>query len=83
MSDIGAIEHHATGVGRNGAGHDAEQRGLAGAVRPDDAERLTFTEREIEPIGDDDSAEPLGDFFRGEDGTHLESVKRAACDPSS
>ena len=62
-----AVEDHAAGVGRDRAGHDAEQRGLAGAVRPDDAERLALLEREIEPVGDDDGAEALGDFFEGED----------------
>src|SRR5262249_41893171 len=51
----------------------AEQRGLAGAVRPDDAERLAFGEREIESARDHHGAEALGDFFEGEDGRHATS----------
>ena len=49
---------------------DAEQRGLAGAVRPDDAERLAAQQREVDAVGDDHRAEALGDFFEGEDGGH-------------
>ena len=47
--DVFAVEQHAACVGRDRAGHDAEQRGLAGAVRSDDAERLALREREVEP----------------------------------
>ena len=58
------------GVGRDRAGDDAEQRGLAGAVRPDDAQRLAAQEREVDVVGDHDGAEAFGDFFEGEDGGH-------------
>ena len=68
--DVVAFEHHAAAVGRDRAGDDAEQRGLAGAVRPDDAERLAAQEREVDIVGDDDGAEALGDFFEREDGGH-------------
>src|SRR5262249_57039807 len=63
-------EDDAPGIGRNRAAGDAEQRGLAGAVRPDDAERLALGEREVERARDHHGAEALGDFFEGEDGRH-------------
>src|SRR5262249_61082254 len=68
-------EDDAPGVRRNRAAGDAEQRGLAGAVRPDDAERLALGEREIERARDDHGAEALGDFFEGEDGRHARVVR--------
>ena len=34
---------------RDRAGDQVEQRRLAGAVRPDDAERLALVERQVEP----------------------------------
>src|SRR5262249_2106429 len=43
---------------------------LASTVRSDDAERLAFAERKIDLLRDDDGAEPLGNFFEGEDGGH-------------
>src|SRR5262249_34557902 len=70
VGDVDAIEQHTAGIGRDRTRHYAEQRGLAGAVRPDDAERLTFRERKVKPIGNNDGAETLGDFFKGEDGRH-------------
>src|SRR5262249_39473178 len=66
--DIAAFVHDAAGVGRDRAGHDAEQRGLAGAVRPDDAERLALAEREIDPGGDDARPEAFGVLVGGEEG---------------
>ena len=44
-------------VVRKAAGDQVEQRGLARAVRPDDADRLARRDREIEIVGDDDRAE--------------------------
>jgi len=43
--DFVAAKHDAPGVGRDVAADQVEQGGLAGAVRPDDAERLSFGER--------------------------------------
>src|SRR5262249_8310193 len=60
--DVDAGEDDAAGVGCDRAAGDAEQRGLAGAVRPDDAERLALGEREVEGARDHHGAEALGDF---------------------
>ena len=68
--DVHAREHDAPGIGLHRSAGDAEQRGLAGAVRPDDAERLPFGEREIDLLRHHHGAEALGDFFEGEDGGH-------------
>ncbi len=68
--DVGAGEHHAPGIGRNRAAGDAEQRGLARAVRPDDAERLALGKLEIDVVRHDHRAEPLGDFLEREDRGH-------------
>src|SRR5262249_48687314 len=70
MRDVPAAEQDAAGVGFDRPGHDAEQRGLAGAVWPDDAERLALREREVERIGDHDGAEAFRDFIEGKDGAH-------------
>ena len=45
------------------AGDQVEQRRLAGAVRPDDAERLALGQLEGHRVGDLQSAEALGDVF--------------------
>src|SRR5439155_1729437 len=55
---------------RNRAAGDAEQRGLAGAIWPDNTESLAFGEQEVDPVCHDYSAEAFGDFFEGEDGRH-------------
>ena len=68
--DVGAVEADAAGVGRHRAGGDAEQRGLAGAVRPDDAERLAVFEREIDAVGHHHGAETLRYVLQREDGRH-------------
>ena len=44
--DVDAVERDAAAVGADGAGDQVEQRGLAGAVRADDAERLAL--RDVE-----------------------------------
>src|SRR5262245_27940709 len=75
MGDVDAREDDAPGIGRNRAAGDAEQRGLAGAVRPDDAERLALGEREVERARDHHGAEALGDFFEGENGRHAVVVR--------
>jgi hypothetical protein len=76
MGDVDAGKDDAPGVGCDRTAGDAEQRGLAGAVRPDDAERLALGEREIERARDHDGAEALGDFFEGEDGRHAGVLAR-------
>ena len=77
--DVGAGEDDAPGIGLHRAAGDAEQRGLAGAVRSDDAERLALGEREVDLLRHHDGAEPLRDFFEGEDGTHSD-VTSNTCD---
>ena len=43
--DVAAVEADLAGIGREAAGDQVEQRRLAGAVRPDDAERLARRDR--------------------------------------
>src|SRR6185437_5840916 len=74
--DVLAVEQHAAAVRPHRAGGDAEQRGLAGAVRTDDAERLAFAEREIDAVGDDDGAEAFGDFLEREEGHGISTARR-------
>src|SRR5262249_27731903 len=62
-------------IGRDRPGHDAEQGGLAGTVRSDDAERFALVECEVDPVRDDDRPEPLGDFCESEDGGHFASFR--------
>src|SRR5690242_6325853 len=57
--DVAPREDDASRIGRDGAGHDAEQSRLAGAVRPDDAERLAFVEHEVDAVRDHDRAKAL------------------------
>ncbi len=57
--DVLAGEDDAASVGRDGAGGDAEQRGLARAVGPDDAERFALGEREVDAVGHHHGPEPL------------------------
>jgi hypothetical protein len=78
-----AGEDDAAGVGRNRPGGDTEQRGFAGAVRPDDAERLALGQREVESIRHDYGAEALGDFFKGEDRRHAGVTHTASLGPAS
>ncbi len=78
--DVGAGEKHTPGVWSHAAAGDAKQRGLAGTIRPDDAERLTFIEREIDAVRDHDSAEPLGDLLEGENG-HQRLTNRMVSSP--
>ena len=67
--DVAAREQHAPGIGPHRTGGDAEQRRLARAVRPDDAERLALGERKVDLFGHHDCAEAFGDFFEREDGS--------------
>src|SRR5262249_21631421 len=78
MGDVDAREDDAPGVRGYRATGDTEQRRLAGAIRPDDAERLALGEGEVERARDDHGAEALGDLFEGEDGRHA-VVVRISC----
>jgi len=66
------------GIGRDGAGHDAEQGGLARPVGTDDAERLAGRQREVDRIGDHDGAEPLRDFIQRQGRGHGLSSQQTA-----
>jgi hypothetical protein len=78
--DIGSREQHSPGVRHHGSARHAEQRGLAGPVRADDAERLALGEREIDRLRHDHRAEPLGDFLEGENGGHTHATT-VSCRP--
>ena len=55
--DVAAAEANAAGVGRELADELADQRGLAGAVRPDDGVQLALRHVERDGIGGDHAAE--------------------------
>ena len=75
LRDVLAVKDHAAGVRRDRAGNDAEERGLPGAIRPNDAERLTSRNVEIEIFRDDDGAEALADVPKGEERGHQGCAK--------
>ena len=62
--DVAPGINDAPGIWRYGAADDAEQRGLAGAVRPDNAERLAFCELKADAFRNDDGAEAFGDLLK-------------------
>ena len=66
VRDVVAGIEHAAGIRLHRAADDAEQGRLAGAVRPDNAERFAVGEREIDAVGNDDGAEPFRDFFESQ-----------------
>ena len=65
--DVPAAEADAAAVEREIAGDQVEQRRLAGAVRPDDAERLALVDVERDRVGDLEGAEALRQAFEFED----------------
>ena len=54
--DVLAVELDRAGIGRHRAGDQREQRGLAGAVRADDAQRLALGDRQRDVVGHDQRA---------------------------
>src|SRR5262249_20820755 len=68
MRNVRSGEADAAGCARDRSIDDVEQGGLAGAVRPDDAERLAFFEREIDSISYHHGAEAFADALEREDG---------------
>jgi hypothetical protein len=54
VPDLAALGSHLEDAARRGeeAGTEAEERRLAGAVRPGDEEEVTFTDVEVEPSDD-------------------------------
>jgi hypothetical protein len=57
--DVAPGELDVAGVRGQVTGNQAEQAGLASAVRPDDPDRVPGADREREVFCDDDAAEPL------------------------
>ncbi|MNL73155.1 hypothetical protein D3C87_1985750 [compost metagenome] len=56
-SHIGAVEQDAATLGADHPGQHVEDRSLAGAVRPDNAQALAVIDAEGQFIGDDDLSE--------------------------
>ena len=65
--DVLAVEHDAPGVGPQDLGDQAQQRGLAGAVRADQADDLIAAQREAHVVDGREAAEALGQAFDGEE----------------
>ncbi len=57
---VDAVERHRAGVGPQVAGDQVEQRRLAGAVGPDDPDRVTLGDLERQTVDDREAAEPFG-----------------------
>ena len=66
--DVAALEPDAPAIGAQGARDQVEERGLAGAVRPHDAEQLAGLEREADVVDREDAAEALGQPLDLEEG---------------
>jgi hypothetical protein len=65
--DISTAEIDDAGVWRERARQDVQQGGLAGAVRSDDADRLTLHKRQAHAVQHRKCAEPLPNVNGGED----------------
>ena len=82
--DVAAEQRDRAAVGRDLAGDQVEQRGLAGAVRADDQAPLAGLDREVDVGGDAQAAEGLAQRFDGERGHALRSpAGRSAARPFS
>src|SRR5262249_2806770 len=67
---VGAVDLDPAGVRPERPGEHVEQRRLAGAGRPADADRLPAADREVDAVEDRERAEALADPDGGEDGFH-------------
>ena len=65
--DVAAVEADRAGIGLQRTGDQVEERGLSGAVRPDDAERVAGFDGKIDTVRDDDRAEGFGQALKLED----------------
>ena len=63
---VAAIHFYAARVRREVPGQLADQRGLAGAVRPDDGVQFALRDIERDVIGRDDAAETTHEIFDAE-----------------
>src|SRR5262245_64501618 len=64
-------------VGREHAGDQIEQRGLAGSVRPDHRENLALADLEAHAVDGGEPAEALTDFFNSKEAHGRRSVSRS------
>ena len=72
--DVDALEEDAALVRRIDAVDDVEQRGLAGAVGPDDGEQLAAVDLEADAVDGHQAAEALGHVLEDEEG-HLSVLR--------
>ena len=68
--DVGAAEHDASGIRREHAVDQIEQRRLAGAVRPDQAENFALAHDETQVVHGLQAAEALADVIELEERRH-------------
>src|SRR5580704_11607602 len=61
--DVATVEFYAATMRSDLAGQQADQRGLAGAIRPDDGVKFAARNVERDGVGGDDAAEALGQPF--------------------
>ncbi len=74
--DVATLEQDLPGGRRHFAGQHLEERGLAGAVRADDAAHLAVIDREVDVAVGGKTAIALGQAAACEDRTVLRSVSR-------
>ena len=68
--DVLAAEQDLAAVGAQHPGHQVDQRGLAGAVRPDQRVAHAARQRDLDVLGDHERAEALVEAARGENRAH-------------
>ena len=64
--DVAPVEMDAAGVRHDLAAELADQRGLAGAVRPDDGVQFALPDIEPDIVGGEHAAEALGEALDAE-----------------
>ena len=79
--DIVAVEEHAAAVGRQQARDQIEERGLAGAVRPDDGVQRARRRDRSSGVDGGEAAEALAEFFGAQDRLGHGSVRSFASRP--
>ena len=75
--DRAAVDENLAGVGMLRAAQDAHQRGLAGAVLPEQHVHLAGVDRQRHVVERADSGERLGDPAHVEQGRHADEIIRA------
>src|SRR5919204_2769701 len=69
--DVMAVEMHMARRGRMHAGDQVDQRGLAGAVRPNEADDLALVDVEADVVDGLEPAEPARDAIQGQKRRHF------------